>query len=217
MAKVAIEEVAMKRIGWSLLVIGALFFAGWGLRKTIWPSACDPGTSALVAHAYVLSIPLIGRENELVPYMNSASGFFAESGQATRCMQSVGAALVKKGEVMSNQFSGHAATERFGGRVPTGLEHLPGQVDSGLRSFGADTAAMGAEFLWLSQVLPAAAQGNYTPYNTTGTPARQTMRQVWPVYCRLDPQLCQMVQVTISGTVPALEAEIYRVVSASGN
>ena len=148
---------------WALLVVGVLFLAGWELKKDIWPPACDPGTSVLVAHAYVLSMPLLGRENELVPFMNSAPAWFAEGGQAIGCMNSVGAALVKKGVLTSNQFSGHPAMAKFGGRMPPGLASLPGQVDSALNSYRADNIAMGEEFLWLSRVLPAAAQGNFTP------------------------------------------------------
>jgi hypothetical protein len=119
---------------------------------------------------------------------------------------------------MSNQFSGHPAMDKFAGRMPQGLEHLPGQVDNALHSYGADTIAVGQEFLWLSEVLPSAARGNYTPYNTTGTPARQTVRQIWPyyeTYCRVDPQPCQLMRATISEAAPVLEAQILRVARTS--
>ena len=95
--------------------------------------------------------------------MNSAPGYFTEGGQATRCMQSLGTTLVKKGVAMSSQFTGHPAMDRFAGRMPAGLEHLPGQVDSALHSYGADSIAMDQEFLWLSKVLPPLPRGTPRP------------------------------------------------------
>ena len=206
-----------KRMGWALLVVGVLLFVGWDLRKDIWPPTCDPGTSVLVAHAYVLSIPLLGRQDELVPFMNSAPALFTEGGRAIACMQSVGTTLVKKGVLMSNQFSGHPAMAKFGGRMPPGLASLPGQVDSALNSYGADSVAMGQEFLWLSRVLPDAARGNPTMYNTTGTPARQMARQLWPYYERFDPGACQIIRATINEQAPVLETQIYNIVVASND
>ena len=209
----------MKRIGSMLFLFGALLFTGCeelGIKAV----PCDEVTSRLVAQAYVLSIPIMGRENELVPLMRSNPGYFTEGGRAIHCMQSLGTALVQGGVAKSNQFSGYSATERFGPMMPNGLAHLPGQVDDSMRSYGSDMLIMGQELLWLSRVLPPAAQGNTTPYNTTGTDSRQMAAQVLPIYqmlCRMDPSICQMMRSMFLEMAPILEQQIYTFARQFGN
>jgi hypothetical protein len=178
---------------------------------------CDAATSRLVAHAYVLSIPLMSDENDLMSFMNSNPGNFTEGGAAIRCMQSLGNALVNRGMAMSNQFSGQPATSIFGGRMPGGLAQLPGQVDSALRSYGTDWINLGQELRWLSQVLPPAARGNFSPYNTTGTVMRQNLRQTLAIYCQSDARLCQTVQAILFNAAPTEENLIYTLAVTSDN
>lgn len=110
-------------------------------------NSCDPLSSQLVAHAYVLSMPFMGHENDLMLFMNSNPADFTEGGSAIRCMQSLGNALVNRGLEMSRQFKGRSATEIFGGKMPTGLEHLPGQVDNSMQSYGYGGISVGQELL----------------------------------------------------------------------
>ena len=184
---------------------------------------CDALTSRMVAHAYVLSIPFMGRESELIPFMQSVPGYFDPGGKATQCMQSLGKTFVKRGTAMSNQYSGHLAMNKFGGRMPAGLERLPGQVDQGLNSYGANAVSMGQELIWLSDVLPAAAQGNPIPYNTTSTDTRKYAREMWSSFqmsCQTNPSSCQvlqMIQATLRDQAPVLEEQLYAVFVAASN
>jgi hypothetical protein len=50
-------------------------------------------------------------------------------------------------------------------------------VGASMTSGSVEAAMMGEEFVWLSQVIPSAAAGNWTPYGTTGLYARQQARQ----------------------------------------
>lgn len=182
--------------------------------------ACDELSSQLVARSYVLTMPLLGLDNEMIPLMQSYPDSFAQGGGAIRCMQRLGTALVQGGLAQSNQFSGSSATERFGSSMPAGLAHLPGQVDDSMRSYGSDAFAMGQELLWLARVLPAAAQKNYTPYNTPGTNTRQMMAQVLPIYqmlCQMDPSICQMMLGMIRDMAPQIEQQIYVLARQLGN
>jgi len=210
------KEDAMKRVGSMLFLFGALLFTG--CREKAVP--CDEETSRLVAKAYVLSAPFIGRENELIPLMQYNSNYFSKGGRAIRCMQSLGTALMQGGLEQSKQFSGYSAVERFGPSMPSELAHLPGQVDDSLRSYGSDMYSMGKELVWLSQVLPPAVQGNYTPYKTTGTEIRQMAAQALPIYqmlCQMNPDTCRMMQSMFLEMTPMLEQQIYTFARQLGN
>jgi len=181
---------------------------------------CDDVSSQLVARSYVLTMPLLGRDNEMIPLMQSYPNHFTQGGRAIQCMERLGMALVQGGLAQSREFSGNSATERFGGQMPEGLEHLPGQVDNTLGSYGSDMFVMGQELLWLASVLPAAAQGNYTPYNTTGTETRRMMYQVLPVYqmlCTMDPSMCQMMLGMFRQMAPQIEQQVYVFARQLGN
>ncbi len=182
--------------------------------------ACDEMSSRLVARTYVLTMPLLGRDNEMIPLMQSNRGYFTQGGGAIRCMQRLGTALVQGGLTRSREFSGPSATERFGGSMPEGLGHLPGQVDASMRSYGSDMFAMGQELLWLARVLPAAAQGDYTPYKTPGTTTRRMMYQVLPIYqmlCSMDPSICQMMLGMLREMAPQIEQQVYVFARRLGN
>ena len=175
-------------------------------------SGYDDATARLVARAYVLSIPLLFKENDLIPLMAENKAYFVEDGKAIRCMRALGNALIQHALVVGQQTGGRSATEIFGGSMPEGLEDLPGQVDASMRSYNNDTFTMGQELLWLSQVLPSAAEGDYEPYNTTGTPARQLWAQVLPymrMLFQMNPDLYQTMQNVMREMQPVMEQQIY--------
>lgn len=175
-------------------------------------SVYDDATARLVARAYVLSIPLLFKENDLIPLMAENKAYFVEDGKAIRCMRALGNALIQHALAVGQQTGGRSATEIFGGSMPEGLEDLPGQVDASMRSYSNDTFTMGQELLWLSQVLPSAAEGDYELYNTTGTSARQMWAQVLPymrMLCQMNPDLCQTMQNVMREMQPVMEEQIY--------
>lgn len=198
-----------------LLGIVGLVTAGHGVAH-----ACDDLSSRLVAATYVLTMPLLGRDNEMIPLMQTYPQHFSPGGGAIRCMQRLGSALVQGGMAQNMEFGGSSATESFGAMMPQGLEHLPGQVDNSMQSYGSDQFMMGQELLWLAEVLPAAAQGNYQPYNTPVTTSRQMAYQVLPIYqmmCQMDPYPCQMMQAMLNDMAPEIEQQIYLLARQMGN
>jgi hypothetical protein len=202
-----------------IMLLGIFLFIGFEIKAS-GASACDDTAARLVARAYVLSIPMFFKQNDLIPLLNDNKAYFVEGGKAIRCMEALGTALVQGGMAAADRFKGYPATERFGGSMPPGLEHLPGQVDSSLRSYGNDMFAMGQELLWLSQVLPPAAKGDYAPYNTTATPNRQRVVQVLPIYqalCQMDAGMCQMMQNMMIQMEPSVEQQIYTLSRQLGN
>lgn len=177
---------------------------------------CDETSSQLVAHVFVLSNPLFGREDETVAFTNSYPTYFAEDGKATQCMRSWGASLLQTANMLANQFAGHPASNMFAGKMPPGLANLPGQVDQNLKSYGADERFMGEQLVWLSNVLPQALRGNLVPYRTTSTLVRENQRQWLPLllqYCQIAPDLCR---ATIPQAGANLEQQIYTLARNSG-
>jgi len=59
----------MRRIESALWLLGTLLLTGCNEFR---PTNCDPVTAQLVAHAYVLSNPAMGQENDLLPFMQSS-------------------------------------------------------------------------------------------------------------------------------------------------
>ena len=191
--------------------VGTLLFAGVAMAAGEAPP-CDEASARLVARAYVLSNPLAGNGDALIQLMAENRAAFSEGGKAILCMQALGTGLTLRALVAQSQGGGYSATERFGGAMPQGLEHLPGQVDASMQSYNADVFTMGQELLWLSRVLPPAAKGDYQPYLSTATPVRQAVLQVLPVYqllCGMDPGSCQVMQELFRQMASSLEQQIY--------
>ena len=211
-------EVAMKRAILMQFILGTVLLAmGWADALAAGP--CDEQTSRLVSRAYILSIPLLGRENDLISLMRSSPSSFGEDGRAIQCMRVLGSAMTRQGLAQAQPSDRDRASRMFGGSMPEGLEHLPGQVDQSLNSYSNGPFEIGQELLWLAQVLPPAAQGDYAPYNTTGTFNRRMMRQVLPQFqllCQMQPSACQMMMQMMSGQMPALENMIFNLARQAG-
>ena len=173
---------------------------------------CDETTARLVARAYVLSIPLSGKEDDLIPLMGQNPAYFTQGGDAIRCMRGLGTALAQGGLRTAQTYGGYSATEQFGASMPEGLSHLPGEVDASMNSYGSDMLAMGQELQWLSRVLPLLAMGDYSQYNTPATPSRQMAAQALVFYqllCQMDPAICQVMQNMTLQAVPFVEQQVH--------
>jgi hypothetical protein len=143
----------------------------------------DDASVRLVARAYALSMPLLFEENELIPLMAANKTDFLAGGRAIIYMQALGTALVQAGVAAGAQInSDPSVSKKFGGLMPPGLESLPAQADAQMRSRANGLIMVGQELLWLSQVLPPAANGDYNLYNTTATPFRQQLIAQVPTY-----------------------------------
>jgi len=182
-------------------------------------SACDDQAARLAAQAYVLSIPLVQGREQLLSLLQDHRAAFLQDGEATGCLRRLGERLTSSGMQQARELEGFSARKQFGGGMPEGLDHLPGQVDHSLRAYAGNTIMMGQELLWLSRVLPAAAHGNTAPYNTTATPARRMAMQVMPLLqmlCRMDPGVCATMDRSLRAVLPQLERQVRAMALAAG-
>jgi hypothetical protein len=182
--------------------------------------ACDENSSRLVARTFMLANPVLGRENEIIPLVQSNRVYFAAGGAAIQCMQRLGMALTNAGLSQFQQNQGNSPAEQFAGSMPEGLEHLPGEVSDSLNRYSSDILTMGQELNWLAEVLPSVVLGNYSPYNSTGTETRRRLRQILPMYqqmCRYDPSICQMMTNLFGQLSPQIEQQIFALALQLGN
>lgn len=164
----------------------------------------DDAVVHLAVRAYVLSIPLLLKEDDLIPLMAANQAQFLEGGMAIQYMQAAGAALAQG----ALAYHGPSVQHLFG-VMPPGLQHLPGQLAAKMQSNGV---AIGQEFLWLSQVLPPAAVGDYGPYKTTGTSLRQQEIAQAQMIRLMNPTMFQMAVGALQQGQPQMEQAIYNLV-----
>lgn len=174
---------------------------------------CDAATSRLVAKAYIASVPLISEEDELSELLEANPRPFTKDGPATRCMESLGRRLISMvGNSMNS--NPHAAQERFGGSMPKGLEHVPGQVDASMRRAGVELYSMGEELIWLGRVLPAAVEGDWTNYRNTGTHSRNIAKMALDTLqttCAIETG-CQYMMAELQEVKPELERGLFMLI-----
>lgn len=186
--------------------------------------ACDEQTARLVAKAYTLALPpiLALHEREFQELLTENKATFAQDGAATRCMLALGSFLVTT-YAPSNPpappprpSQTPSATETYGGQMPQGLENIPGEVDRELSRSSpppqpvqtTGPAEVGLELLWLADVLPSAAQGDYQRFQSTGTPTRQLTVQNLNEVCQADAALCRQALVALDKFRPSVEEYI---------
>jgi hypothetical protein len=169
----------------------------------------DDAIVRLAVRAYVLSIPFLGNENALIPLIAANRADFVEGGKAIEFMRAAGTALAQRAAA----YNGPSAQQIFGGFMPAGLAHLPGQVDAAM---GSEGTAVGNEFLWLAQVLPAAATGDYGPYQNTATPMRRQIIAYIQMISQMNPALVQMIVSAMQTQQSVIEAAIYNLVCQLG-
>ena len=151
-------------------------------------SACSDTTSLLLARAVILAAPILLTDDNV--YLNDGEPlkafaqafrpYFLKDGKATRCAAVVGPLLVRHGLKLYDR-------EAYGRIISTAPPEIAGQsreIADRINQPSTDMVEMGQELTWLSQVLPAVADGDMRPFNETGYPLRNYKRQqitaVWP-------------------------------------
>jgi hypothetical protein len=159
----------------------------------------------VLAQQYERTRPITDPNPRLINEVRSYPTVFGESSTAILCGRALGARLVQLGVQSFNPNAYSDVLNRFGGGA---LGEFTPQVAQSLNQNATYFATLGQELTWLSQVLPAAAEGNWGPYLSTGTSTmyRQMMRQNL-VY------LNQMAQ--ISETNPQLQATFNMMLNAT--
>jgi hypothetical protein len=153
---------------------------------------CDLASARAIAHMYIVANPLLAQKYQrtfpmsdphpwLVYEVNSNPTLFGEASTAIQCGKALGTRLVQLGIQSFNPNSYNDVMRRFGGTV---VNEFAPQVAQSLDKDAVYFVTLGQELIWLTNVLPAAAQGNWVPYNDTGSSdiQRQRIRANLPVF-----------------------------------
>lgn len=159
------------------------------------PRICSDAVGAVVGAVFVMSGPAVQMHQKVAQLVDAYPGPFREKGEITICMRLLSEVLLGASlNEAKNRVGVSSAVERWAGKMPSGLEHLPAQVD---RSRGPDLTGFVAldllflsqELRWLATVLPEAAKGNWAPYSAQDTPWRHETTQ----WLKALPALCSWV------------------------
>jgi hypothetical protein len=184
------------------VIIGLLFLAGiimwWRVNAPEYPTnlsviemsranspppkVCNEADATLLAEAFYLAMPLWE-----IPGLDPPESFedliertgpehFSAAQGVVQCANALGQFLVIRGLSAYDP----KAYDRAMAVAPAGAEHLAPEVAQSLNSGSVDLVQMGQELIWLSQVLPQMAKGDFTDFNESGTMARQMFRQALP-------------------------------------
>jgi hypothetical protein len=136
------------------------------------------------------------------------SNVLQSNGATMICARRLGAALQNQG---LSQFSKQDYNEAYGSVLAQGgtIEMAQDVADS-MSSGAVDMWATGRELSWLAQVIPTAANGNWTPYTTTGTESRNQIRQILPIMATISDigRDLPWVLDTINGFQPIVEEQM---------
>ena len=177
-------------------------------------SACQERAARALGRVYWLANPL-SDPADAVRYVLKDPVMFASDGPAIRCAEKLGNWLLQAGLSSISQGDRDLIYERAlkMGSTARQADEVARSVSSG----AVDAFVMGQELLWLAQVLPQGASGNWDPYLSTGTPTREQARQLLPVYRQLlvqDPAMVQIMDDMMAQFGPIVEEQIVTLASS---
>ena len=192
-------------------------------------SPCDLQTARNLGGVYRLTFPDIERAgaddfgveppSKLVSLIAKVPAEFSGDSRLIVCAKAFGDRAVLGTANAYDASAEERAVRMWGPGMPT---QLPGEVTNSIQQGALDLYALGREMLWLSNVLPAAAAGNWRPYLETGTPSRQASRQAMPylkLMISIDPQSAEVLRQSgqlLRQTQPAPEDQVVFLALALG-
>jgi hypothetical protein len=141
---------------------------------------CYPQPARNVGVLLLRSNPLMemdaARFNAFREFIQQNAALLRAGTATMNCAGQLGRALQQHG---LTRYSPREYDEAYGRVLQRGgTIEMANDVADSMRSGALDAWMTGKELVWLSQVIPAAANGNWLPYATTGTESRKQLRQV---------------------------------------
>ena len=158
----------------------------------------DEFTARVVVRVYVLNNPLYLAEMEALVTQNR--NLFAANSPVIRCMQYLGVKLTQAGIKAIDPRALERATDlasRSG--APPAL--IPGVAEK-MNSGAGQLIVLGQQFVWLTEVLPVAAQGNWVPFVRTAPLGGISHQQAVQVLNQLPRDLLQLTKAIINQNMP---------------
>lgn len=177
---------------------------------------CTPQTARILGRVYVKANPL-SDHSDIVALVQQYSEHFMEGSPVINCATSLGNRLVMQG---LSSFSQNDYNRAYGRSLELGATMEQARdIGNSISSGSVDLFIMGKEMLWLAQVLPYAARGDWGPFQNTGSEVRTQVRQILPIYnmmLQMDPAMAQMVNEIMRQFEPIAEEQIVMLALMSG-
>ena|ERR1039458_2377417 len=172
------------------------------------PVRFDDAIIRLAVRAYILSMPIFFKEDDLIPLIAANKAHFVEGGMVILYLKTAGSAMAQGALAFHGESSaqGLFAKGMFGTHSPE-IQAMAGHVDAQMRSQGV---ALGLDFLWLAKVLPSTAMGDYGPFQAQSqlSPFRQ-QALITIQMLKMDPQMGQAMIAQMQQLMPTFEQELY--------
>lgn len=169
---------------------------------------CSPKIARIIGQIYVLSSP-VSKHDRLMNIIQQNGLLFSENSNVIICMKKLGNRLVYRGLA---SFSQSDYDNAYGRALEMGATAEQAQgVSNSIINGSVDLELMGKELVWLAKVLPAAADGNWDPFNTTGSQWRIQIRQVLQLYTSIgmmDGGTMQIFNAAVKKIEPIAEEQI---------
>jgi len=165
---------------------------------------CNQVTSRNVAKLYVYALPSQKPET-FINIVSSNQNILQENSPTVLCANLLGNRLVNLGIKAYDP-------DAYESAMGVGPGEFAKDVADSINSGAVDLYRMGMELIWLSQVIPQTANGNSTPFLTTGTPWRLQIKQVWPIYqqmMQLDPSMIPLMNQYLNMIGPMTEEQVF--------
>lgn len=174
----------MKTISLSVLLLFVLLFAYCGNdqdRKIESDTSnsgeesrntCSEETARIIGRLIYFANPLeiIDNYARLEAFVNGNRNLFLPGSQVIQCMQMAGNRLIARG---ISAYSSEDADRAYSSALGMGATgEMANTIRTNFSQNATELFGLGNELLWLSQVIPEGAQGDWNDFLTTGTEAR---------------------------------------------
>lgn len=204
----------MKRISTSAaaVLLGlVVFFIG---STSYAQCECDYQMAKALGRVYILSAPFTGNIDQLMQLMEEYPSLFEEHGRLIVCARQIGQRLVHRGLSSYSQADYDRAYKSVlsnGGSLEAAQE-----IARKMNGTSVDMFAIGNELVWLADVLPDAASGDWSSFYHTGTEVRQWLRVWGPVILAgLDPAIRAIFYEKLSQYGPDAERYVFLILLMS--
>ena len=203
-----------------VLLSMALLFVGGGKSSGQPSHTCDEATARTIGRLYYLTNPINEQTNpqSIEAFVRSNAQLLSRGSNLINCIRHVGNRLVMHGLL---SFSQQDANDAYGSAIGMGATmEQAGKVRDSVNQGSIETMAMGQELLWLAEVIPDAAAGNWISYGTRGTELRLQIRQVWRMLqpmMEMDPSMRTIVEQTMGQFQPWIEYQVVFMVLLMSN
>lgn len=177
---------------------------------------CTVESAQILGRLYYLANPM-GNANDLTAFVNQYRAHLTSKGTVMKCAKTLGNRLIIQS---LGAFSQADYNDAYGSVLEMGgTMDMAHDIAYDIQGGAVDLFMMGQELLWLAEVMPSAASGDWRLFNTTGTETRNMIREVMPIYemmFAMDPSMAQIFDNAMAQFGPLVEYQMVMLADMMG-